>query len=108
MKKKPWLENVTEDDMPNDELKYLACILGIPATLELIDQAPGIIINIPKNAFKLLKDKYILNNYDGTKLCMVKMAIELNVTERYIYRILKTHGKRDAFKQIRLFEETEP
>ena len=52
---KPWMENITIEDLPNDDLKFVAQCAGIKAALTLIFCLPGLILNIPKNALKKLK-----------------------------------------------------
>ena len=52
MEFKPWMENITIEDMPNDDLKFVAQCAGIKTALTLIFCLPGLIVNIPKHALK--------------------------------------------------------
>ena len=61
MEYKPWMDYITPDDMPNDDLKFLAETAGIKSVLALIFSSPGLTVSIPKTAFKEVKEKYILS-----------------------------------------------
>ena len=86
---KPWMENITSEDMPNEDLRFIAERAGLKAALSLIFYTPGLIVSIPKNAFKQLKDKYILNSYRWNKYSMNELSVECEVTPRYIYKLIK-------------------
>ena len=45
-------------------------------------------VSIPKELFKVLKERYIMKNYDRTKYSLNKLALECNYTQRHIYKIL--------------------
>ncbi len=89
MNKYPWIKNITEEDMPNEDMKIIAGLCGVDVAMELIDKAPGLLIRIPNNSFKHLKDAYILKNYDGTRGSVLKLAVECEVSDSYIYNTLK-------------------
>ncbi|HSA07308.1 MAG TPA: Mor transcription activator family protein [Candidatus Gastranaerophilales bacterium] len=89
MELKPWMQNLMPADMPNSELKELAEEFGIQSALEVISAWAGLIVSVPKQPFRDLLNKYIINNYDGTRASIVKLAKECEVTDRYIYYLLK-------------------
>ncbi len=89
MEYKPWMESIKANDMPNDDLKFIAEKAGIRSALALIFCTPGLTVSIPKNAFKTLKEKYILNHYDGTKYSINNLAIECDITQRHVYKIIE-------------------
>ena len=89
MLNKPWIENITEDDMPNSDLNAVACFCGIETALILMENYPSGVICIPKRPFKNLRNNYINRNYDGTALSIVKMANICDISTRQIRRILK-------------------
>lgn len=92
---KPWMEYITIEDMPNDDLKIVAEIAGIKSALALIFCTPGLTVSIPKCAFKEAKERYIINEYDGSKYSINKLAIQCGLTQREIYRIIKRNiGKK--------------
>lgn len=98
MEYQPWMDFITPNDMPNDDLKYMADRAGIKSALALIFTSPGITVTIPKNAFKELKRRYILNNYDGTKYTINRLAVECNLSQRYVYKIIKEHLENNKNK----------
>lgn len=89
MKLKPWMENITIDDLPNEDLKFLAEEAGIKYALMMLFLFPGVTVTIPNNPFAKLKENYIINNYDGTKSSINRLAIECEITQRHVYRIIK-------------------
>ena len=94
MEYKPWMDLITPDDMPNDDLMFIAKSLGVKAALSLIFCSPGITLTIPKVSFKPVKDRYILKEYDGRKFTINRLAVECDVTQRYIYKLIETHLKK--------------
>ena len=86
---KPWVQNITSEDMPNEDLRFIAENAGINAALALILHTPGLIVSIPKNALKQVKDKYILNSYKWSKYSLNELAVECGVSQRYIYKLLE-------------------
>lgn len=89
MEYKPWMNNITVEDMPNDDLKYVAQNAGIKSALALIFCVPGLTVNIPKNAFKTVKERYILNHYDGSKYSLNGLAVECDLSQRQVYKLIK-------------------
>jgi len=92
---KPWMENITIEDLPNDDLKFVAQCAGIKAALTLIFCLPGLIVNIPKNALKKLKERYILKEYDGTKLTLNRLVIECELSQRHVEAVIRKNLKKN-------------
>lgn len=86
---KPWVQNITSEDMPNEDLRFIAEKAGLNAALALVLYTPGLIVSIPKNALKQVKDKYILNSYKWSKYSLNELAVECGVSQRYIYKLLE-------------------
>lgn len=86
---KPWMENITIEDLPNDDLKFVAQCAGIKAALMLIFCLPGLILNIPKNALKKLKERYILKEYDGTKMTLNRLVVECDLSQRQVEALIR-------------------
>ena len=93
MEFQPWMENVTAEDMPNDDLKYVAQNAGIKSALIMILLLAGLTISIPKNALRKPKERYILNEYDGTKLTINKLTVECGLSQRYVYNLINRNLK---------------
>lgn len=100
MEFQPWMENVTAEDMPNDDLKFIAENAGIKSALILILLLPGLTVNIPKNALRKLKERYILNEYDGTKLTINKLTVECGLSQRYVYNLINRNLKNKGKDKI--------
>lgn len=86
---KPWLEELTEDEMPNIELKIVASLCGLKTAVKLMKNLPGVIICIPNKALNNLRNKHICKKYNGTKESLLKLSLEFGLTERQIYSIIK-------------------
>lgn len=89
MEYKPWMDYITVDDMPNDDLKTIAENAGLQAAIALVFGAPGLTVNIPKEAFRAVKERYIIDKYDGTKYSVNNLAIQCGFSQRNIYQIIK-------------------
>lgn len=86
---KPWIKNITENTLPNEDLKIVSSIIGLDATIKLMCELPGIIISIPKNATLLARTTYIKQHYDGSKKSRLELAKICDLSESYIYKIIK-------------------
>ena len=64
---KPWVDKITPENLPNEDLKMVALLLGLEAAIKLMCEIPGVNISIPKNATLPAKVLYIMEKYDGTK-----------------------------------------
>lgn len=89
MEFKDWMRSVTPNDMPNDDLKYVAENAGLKSAMALILLVPGLTVTIPRNALTALKEKHILNEYDGTKYTLNRLAVECELSQRYVYELIK-------------------
>lgn len=88
---KPWMDYIKPEDMPNDDLKFIAESAGIRSALALIFCTPGLTVTVPKNAFTAVKERYIVSQYDGRKYTINRLAIECGLSQRYVYKIIKKH-----------------
>lgn len=93
---KPWMDYIRPEDMPNDDLKFIAESAGIKSALALIFCTPGLTLTIPKNSFKEVKERYIMSKYDGTKYSINRLAVDCGLSQRYIYKIIEKHIKNTS------------
>ena len=91
MQYEPWMDKATPNDMPNDDLKFVAEKAGMKQALMLIFLLPGLNISIPKNALRIVKERHIINEYDGTRFTINRLAVECDLSQRHIYRIIENH-----------------
>lgn len=93
MDKRPWLDEITEDEMPNEELKIIASLCGVQTAIDLMKHIPGVMICIPNKALISLRNKYICKKYDGTKKSILDLGLELGLSARQLYDIVKKYKK---------------
>ncbi|MBR1626481.1 MAG: hypothetical protein IJ681_04975 [Bacteroidales bacterium] len=98
MQFEPWMEKATPNDMLNDDLKFVAETVGMRQALLLVFLLSGVYFYIPKNALRLVRDKHIINEYDGTKYTINRLAKECDLTTRQIYRIIEEHLNKSKNK----------
>jgi hypothetical protein len=91
--KEPWENEITIDTLPTYELQFLAERFGLDVAKKIIEEAAGLIIQVPTNPFKKAKLNYILKNYDGTSKSISKLATDCNITTRHIKTLLRENGK---------------
>ena len=89
MQNKPWIDKITSENLPNEDLKTIAFLLGLDAAVKLMCERPGVNLSIPKNATLPAKILYIMEKYDGTKKSRLKLSKECDLSEGYIYRIAR-------------------
>lgn len=92
-KESGWVKYITEESIDDYELLDLIGLIGFDATKKLMLNYAGVPILIPKSATSKYKHQYILDNYDGTKKSRMKLALECNITEGYVYKIIKQYKK---------------
>ena len=93
---KPWMDYIRPEDMPNDDLKFIAESAGIKSALALIICTPRLTVTIPKNSKKKVKERYIMSKYDGTKYSINRLAVDCGLSQRYIYKIIEKHIKNTS------------
>ena len=98
MQYEPWMDNATPNDMPNDDLKFVAETVGMRQAFLFIFLLSGLTVYVPKNALKLVKERHIINEYDGTRYTINKLAKECDLSQRQIYRIISNHLQRSSNK----------
>lgn len=90
-----WEKNLTIEDLPNEDIRIIADFYGIDLAVKLMNDLPGIIINVPSNALKKIRNNYICRNYDGSKKSRMLLALECDVTEGYIKRIVWLNKRKE-------------
>jgi len=101
-----WVESLTSDDMPTEDTRLIADNLGVEATLILMNKLSGMNFTIPINGLNKIRNKYICDNYDGTKKSRLILGHECKVPEGYIRRLVskyKLKGLSCTFIPIAFF-----
>ena len=86
-----WAKYITEDTIDDERLQSLISVIGFEATKKLMIHFAGSEIFIPKTCTQKYKHQYILDNYDGTKVSRMKLVLECDITESYIYKIINKY-----------------
>ena len=85
--KYPWIELVTPEDLPTDDLKMMADLIGMPSTIKLLTEAPGCVFTMTTTWDREAIKKYIKRTYDGSKLCRMRLCMLCKVNENYIHKV---------------------
>lgn len=80
------LADITEDDLPNEIMKYVAEACGIEVARALLKRCPGMRIDVPARPNRNAMKRYIEVNYTGRNAAV--LASKLGVSERFIYMVL--------------------
>lgn len=89
MQYKPWMDFITPDDIPNDDLRNVEAFAEYKTALALMLYCPGMTISVPTMRFSKAKRRYIESQYDGRKFTLNRLAVECEYTQRYVYKILQ-------------------
>lgn len=89
---KSWTKEITIEDLPNEDLKIIAGVIGLEAVVKLMCELDGFYFSIPKYGALRYKRNYVLKHYDGTKKSRFELAKKFGFTEQYIYRIVRSRN----------------
>lgn len=103
IRKEEILKALTIDDMPNADMRLVAEFCGVDIAIKLLEELPGIGINVPTNGFKKVLEKYACEHNDGTGDTVKRIALIFNVSERHIYKLCAK--KEETTTQEELFKE---
>ena len=85
---KPWIQYITEETLPNEDLKILAAIIGLAATIKVMCEVSGMLISVSKNCTLKARIEYIKQHYYGTKKYRYELSKLYDLSENYIYRVV--------------------
>lgn len=92
-------ENISIEDMPNDDWVDIAKICGVDLAVKLLKDFAGLTIPVPKTWDEKLKKKYIKKHYNGDRKSMKKVVRVCDISERQVYQIYK-----EVINQLKLFD----
>ena len=84
MSNPPWAELITMETLPNDDLKFLASITGLPPIIYLMCYYQGSTYTAPKNATLKATRKYVKRIMMVLKLIMFSFA-KFVIYQGYIF-----------------------
>jgi hypothetical protein len=89
----PWIEQITPQDFPTDDLKLMAEIIGMTSTVKLLTEAPGCVFTMTTTWDREAMKRYIKRVYDGTKISRMNLCRQCKVNENYIHKICSNKKK---------------
>jgi len=79
MSNPPWTELITMETLPNDDLKFLASLVGLQPIIYLMCEYPGTTYTVPKNATMRARRDYVKN------IMMDQKALDYTYAEFVIF-----------------------
>ena len=86
------IDDITEDDMPNETLREIFSICGAEVAISLMEHQSGIFILMPARPFLKLEQRLMLEEFDGSASSLRQIARKYNVSEsriRYMFKKLR-------------------
>lgn len=101
---------MTEEDMPNADMRDVARELGADVAVKLMRQLPGAYLCVPnQHPFGRIAEKFVIDKFDGSNAKQLARATGFSL--RHIYEIVEKEDEDRAArktKQGNLFESTAP
>ena len=89
MQENPWQNYVELNDIQADDLRTIADEAGLKDSVRIITALRGLTLNIPRKPFKKAMERYIMAKYDGTRYSINKLAMECDMTQRQVAKIIR-------------------
>lgn len=93
-KEPEWAKYITEENIENEDLQTLMSVIGFEATKKLMIYYEGMNLKIPKSCNMKYKHQYALDTHDGSHSSRVKIVRECDITENYIFKIIKKYPNK--------------
>ncbi|HSW59254.1 MAG TPA: Mor transcription activator family protein [bacterium] len=87
-----WKEIMIFEDLPNEDMRTIASICGIEVVFKLMEHMPGLIVNVPKNGMKKVKERYIVDKYNGHNV--KELAVVCGVSLRHVYNVINRSNNK--------------
>jgi len=87
------IDNITEQDMPNEDMRLVYRECGCDVALALLEKFDGMKIYVPSNGFRRIKAKLIIQN--GDNMSPVDLAMKFKVPLATVYDILRNRGREE-------------
>lgn len=99
------IKSIKIEDMPNVQFEDIFLSCGAEVAVKLLQEFAGSEIKVPSKGFKKIERRAILEEYDGSAICIQRMARKFQTTERNIREILKNNKiETPTIGQLGLFD----
>lgn len=78
---------ITIEDMPNEDLLFVAKKCGVDVAIKLMLHLQGLSINVPRNSLRKVRARYIREHYNGKNIR--QLAVDCQVSIRQVYGVLQ-------------------
>ena len=91
------IKTLTADDMPTEDLSFIAAQCGVDVAISLILNCTGATFNVPLSSLDFIKKKYIVQNYDPARprASVLFLAKQCQCSDRLIPKVLTEAGIKD-------------
>ncbi len=83
------IRGLTDEDLPNEDMKYLATVIGLDAVKKLLTDCPGMNFYTPARMPTDFCKRYIEVHYDPKKRNVRELSVALGITVRQVFRLLQ-------------------
>lgn len=89
------IDDITEEDMPNDTLKEVFGTCGREVAVSLMEHQSGVFIMMPARPFLKLEQRLMIEEFDGSPASLRQVARKYNVSESRIRYIIRTNARKN-------------
>lgn len=86
-----FIDNITEADMPNEDMRLVYRECGCETALHLLEHFDGMKIYIPSNGFRNIKKRLVIKHAD--KMTPAELAMRFKVPLDSVYKIIRARGR---------------
>ena len=98
---------MTEEEMPNGDMRDVARELGVEVAVKMMRQLPGAYLCVPnQHPFKSIGEKFVVNKFDGSNA--KQLARVTGFSLRHIYEIVEQEDASRASRKTKQGDLFEP
>jgi hypothetical protein len=94
-----YLQNLTPEDFPSEDMQFIAENLGVEASLFLLKNFEGSNLAVPQKLMNKLKMKYIQHTWNGTSFQLRRFSSEFGLSEKTIRKYLDCEDEAGTCQQ---------
>jgi Mor family transcriptional regulator len=91
---KPLLDEFTPADLPNEDMKLLASVMGFAQTVFLMKEFAGMQFFIPKRWMNKILGRLVKRDFNGSNAKI--LARKFNISERQVYNLYKEKEEKST------------